>query len=55
MIYNDRLDSPVGHFLSKYCPKTARNEVKLFAKMRIIVHKSVSVKLLLNLYLTHFI
>jgi len=23
MIYNDRLDSPVGHFLSKYCPKTA--------------------------------
>ena len=23
-IYNDRLGSPVGHFLPKYCPKTAR-------------------------------
>ena len=35
MIYNDRLDSPVGHFSSKYCPKTARNEVKLPIKTAI--------------------
>ena len=22
-------DNPLGHFLSKYCPNTAQNEVKL--------------------------
>ena len=29
MIYNDRLDSPVGHFYVKNYPKTAENEARL--------------------------
>ena len=40
MIYNDRLDSPVGHFSYKYCPKTAPHYSEKFLNLKIFERKA---------------